>query len=160
MRWVPLDKVTELLPGVSARGIKAVSLSDGALLDHFPELPLLPGVLLIEAAAQLAGLLLEVTHNPPESPPEGPRRALMVGVDRARFRRAAEPGDVVVLHAIPDREAEGAARVRVEATIGEAAAMEATLTFLLRQIDVPALHNERRALYRTWTRGLGGIWLP
>ncbi|MCB9688321.1 MAG: 3-hydroxyacyl-[acyl-carrier-protein] dehydratase FabZ [Alphaproteobacteria bacterium] len=157
MRWVPLDRVTELVPGVSARGVKAVTLSDGVLLDHFPALPLLPGALVLEAAAQLAGLLIEVTRHVPG---EQPRRALLVGADRVRFRKAAEPGDVVALHAVPDRDADGAVRARVEATIGEARAFEATLTFLLRTVDEPELHERRRALYRTWTRGLSGFTLP
>lgn len=160
MRWVPLDKVTELKPGERARGLKAVSLSDGSLLDHFPGLPLLPGVMIVEACAQLAGLLLEVTHNPHEPHPEGPLRALMVGIDRVRFRKAAEPGDVLVIVATPVSEIEGAARVRVEAQIGDQAAMEGVLTFLLRRVDAPSLHEERRALYKTWTRGLGPVWLP
>lgn len=158
MRWIPLDRVTELVPGERAAGLKAVSLADGVLLDHFPGLPLLPGALVLEAAAQLAGLLLEVTRNQPGS--GEPLRALLVGVDRARFRKPAEPGDVLTLTANLAADVDGAARVNVAATVGDDPAMDAVLTFLLRAVDAPELHARRRELYRTWTRGLGPIWLP
>ena len=63
MRYYLIDKVTELELGERARGVKCVTLTDEVLHDHFPDYPMLPGALIVEAAAQLAGFLLEMTFN-------------------------------------------------------------------------------------------------
>src|SRR5262249_56251763 len=57
MRYFLVDKVTELVPGERIRGVKCVSLSDEVLHDHFPDFPVMPGALIVEAGAQLAGFL-------------------------------------------------------------------------------------------------------
>src|SRR6185295_4742030 len=89
MRYILLDRVTELEPGRRARGKKAITLTDDVLHDHFPDFPIYPGALLVEAAAQLAGFLLEKSRNQPGEPEA---RALLVQIDRTKFYRPARPG--------------------------------------------------------------------
>ena len=88
MRYFLIDKVTELVPGERIRGVKCVTLSDEVLHDHFPDYPILPGALILEAGAQLAGFLLEATFNEPGRPP---RRALLAQVRRAKFHEMTGP---------------------------------------------------------------------
>src|ERR671930_270020 len=98
MRYFLIDKVTELTVGRSARGVKNVTLTDEVLHDHFPDHPVMPGALILEAAAQLAGFLLEATVNTALDDQQPPRRALLVGVDLAKFHDFAGPGDQIELH--------------------------------------------------------------
>src|ERR1044071_5054987 len=90
MRYYLIDKVTSLDLGKEARGIKCVTLTDEILHDHFPDYPMLPGALIVEAAAQLAGFLLEMSFNGDGRPLV---RALLVQVQRAKFYNAVGPGD-------------------------------------------------------------------
>src|SRR5438067_691906 len=90
MRYFLIDKVTELVLGTHARGVKNITLTDEVLHDHFPDHPIMPGALILEAAAQLAGFLLEVSFNQAGEPP---RRALLVQIELAKFHDTAGPGD-------------------------------------------------------------------
>lgn len=84
-----IDRLTEICGNQSARGIKAVSMSDPVFAGHFPNFPVMPGVLIIEAMAQTAGAL--VMHGLGLS--AGARIVYFMTVDKARFRRPVVPGD-------------------------------------------------------------------
>ena len=90
MRFLLLDRVSDIVPGKSIKGVKCWSLTDEIFLDHFPGYPLVPGVLLIESMAQLSGLLIE------ESADEGGEKnifAILSIVHNAKFHKFVVPGD-------------------------------------------------------------------
>lgn len=150
MRYFLIDKVTELVPGERARGVKNVSLSDEVLHDHFPDYPVMPGALILEAAAQLAGFLLEMTVNRPGEL----RRALLVQVELAKFHDTAGPGDQLELLVKISSLRDGAGQVTAEAGVGPKRIARAGLTFVLKAIDSERVHRQRRYLYQLWTRDL------
>src|SRR5258707_11299225 len=100
MRYVLLDRITTLQPPELARGIKCVALSDDCFADHFPGHPIMPGALILEALAQLAGVLLETTMRERAPSTDGSElHALLTMIDRAKFRHVVRPGDRLELEA-------------------------------------------------------------
>lgn len=84
-----VDRLVDIKPGDSAVGIKNVSYGDEFFQGHFPQKPVMPGVLIIEAMAQAAAAFTCYTE---ELDTEG-KIVLFTGVDKARFRRPVVPGD-------------------------------------------------------------------
>ncbi len=151
MRFFLVDRVDEIVPGERVRGVKCVTLSEDYLQDHFPDNPLFPGTLLVEALAQLGGFLAAVTANAGD---REVRRAVLAQIEKAKFYDPIGPGDQVDLRCELLSTLEGAARVSGEASVrGERAAV-ATLTFVLRAVDSEKVHQHRRDVYRVWTRNL------
>src|SRR5438552_18124655 len=108
MRYYLVDKVTELVVSERARGVKCVSLTDEILHDHFPDYPMLPGALIVEGAAQLAGFLLEMSFNGDGRPLV---RALLVQILRAKFHEPVGPGDQIEISVKIDSTREESAQV-------------------------------------------------
>ncbi len=103
MRQIPhrypfllIDRVLELVPGKTIKALKNVTINEPFFPGHFPHRPMMPGVLILEALAQAAGILAFQTAGviPDES-----TRFYFVGIDAARFRKPVEPGDQLILHA-------------------------------------------------------------
>ena len=91
-----IDRVTEFKAGESLVGYKNVTYNEPFFHGHFPERPVMPGVLLLEAMAQATGLLAFKTVE------RGAKREslyFLVGIDKARFKQPVEPGDQLVLRA-------------------------------------------------------------
>lgn len=151
MRWFLLDKVTELVVGERARGVKCVSLTDEVLHDHFPDYPVLPGALILEAGAQLGGYLVEASSLEADRPV---RRAVLAQVKDARFYEAVGPGDRLELSATLESRLDGAARVRLEGGVEGKRVLRAEVTFVLKEVPSERVHEQRRRLYRLWTRDL------
>ena len=158
MRWYLIDKVSEVVPGERVRGQKCVTLSDDVFADHFPDHPIFPGVLVIEAMAQLAGFLLEVTVNTADSPT---RRAVLAQIEHAKFHAPAVPGDRLEIEVQLDSLLAGAGRVRAEvhvdsgtAEVGRRRIARAELTFVFVENASDRLHEARKNLYRLWTASL------
>ena len=91
-----IDKLTNAVPGESATGIKAVSGGESFFAGHFPDKPVMPGVLIIEAMAQAAGVLGFMTMN--KTPEEG-SIYYFAGADKVRFKKPVLPGETIDLFA-------------------------------------------------------------
>ncbi len=89
-----IDRVTELEIGKSLVAIKNVSFNEPQFTGHFPAQPIMPGVLIIEALAQATGIL--AFKSEVGKPIDG-QIYMLVGVDKARFKRMVEPGDQLEL---------------------------------------------------------------
>jgi len=99
-----VDRVTECVPGKRIRAIKNVTANEPYFRGHFPHRPVMPGVMILEALAQAAGILAFKTAG---VVPNEKTRFYFVGIDRARFRRPVEPGDQLVLKATLERAIRG-----------------------------------------------------
>jgi 3-hydroxyacyl-[acyl-carrier-protein] dehydratase len=84
-----VDRLTEIKPGDSAVAIKNVSYNEPYFIGHFPQKPVMPGVLIIEAMAQAAAAYTAYTENVDVEN----KIVLFMGVDKARFRKPVSPGD-------------------------------------------------------------------
>jgi 3-hydroxyacyl-[acyl-carrier-protein] dehydratase len=99
-----VDRVLECERGQSIRALKNVTFNEPYFTGHFPGRPVMPGVLIIEALAQVAGLLAFITHNVLASPNLS---VYFVGIDKCRFRRPVVPGDQLILNARFERAFKG-----------------------------------------------------
>ncbi|RRH75069.1 3-hydroxyacyl-ACP dehydratase FabZ [Falsigemmobacter faecalis] len=89
-----VDKVRDVVPGESCVGIKNVTYNEPHFTGHFPGMPVMPGVLIVEAMAQTAGVLVGLTMDLVDKN----ARVFFMGVDSTKFRRKVVPGDVLELH--------------------------------------------------------------
>ena len=120
-----VDRITECVPGEGAKGIKCVTANEPFFQGHFPGFKVMPGVLIIEALAQVGAVAILT-----EAGSEG-RLALFGGIKNARFKRQVRPGDVLELSCqLTARKGPvgfGTAEARVEGKL----ACKAELTFAL-----------------------------
>jgi 3-hydroxyacyl-[acyl-carrier-protein] dehydratase len=129
-----IDRVLELEPGKRIVAIKNVTINEPYFVGHFPHIPVMPGVLMIEALAQAAGVLSFETLG---------RRSdassvfYFVGIDGARFKRPVVPGDQLRLEVEILRFARSISKFRGVATVDGAVAAEAELMCTLRDVAPP-----------------------
>lgn len=99
-----VDRVVECLPGKRIHAYKNVTVNEPFFSGHFPGRPTMPGVMILEALAQAAGILAFKTAG---VVPDDKSRFYFVGIDGARFRKPVVPGDQLVLKATFDRAMRG-----------------------------------------------------
>lgn len=150
MRFLLLDRITVWEPPLRAAAVKCVSLSDDVFVDHFPREPIMPGALILEGMAQLAGLLLEDAALPQA----GKIKALMSVVEKAKFRRQARPGDRLEYRAEVIAVNELGGKVAVSAWIGENEYAQARLVFAFAAYRNERLETMQSAVVELWKRGL------
>ena len=127
--FLMVDRVTELVPDKRAVGIKNVTINEPFFRGHFPKRPVMPGVLMIEALAQLSGLLL---LNKPE---HLGKYAYFVAMDKVKFRRTVLPGDTLTLETEILRIRAKTGMMRTRASVEGKVAVEADLMFALLDGD-------------------------
>jgi 3-hydroxyacyl-[acyl-carrier-protein] dehydratase len=119
-----VDRVLECRANESIRAIKNVTVNEPCFPGHFPHRPVMPGVLIVEALAQTAGILAFVTAG---VYPDEHSQFYFVGIDKARFRRPVEPGDQLVLHATLERAIRNIWKFSTEATVDGAVVASAQM---------------------------------
>jgi UDP-3-O-[3-hydroxymyristoyl] N-acetylglucosamine deacetylase/3-hydroxyacyl-[acyl-carrier-protein] dehydratase len=127
--FLMVDRVIEIEGFRRAVGVKNVTVNEPFFQGHYPDQPIMPGVMIVEAMAQLGGLLLlrklELTGKLP----------VLLSIDRVKFRRAVIPGDQIRLEAETVRLAAGRGRVQCKATVQGALAAQARLNFAVTGAD-------------------------
>ncbi len=119
-----VDRVTELEPGVRGVGIKNVTINEPFFQGHWPGRPVMPGVLIVEAMAQMGGLIYAEERLGPAQLP------LLLSMDNVKLRRPVVPGDQLVLEAENVRSKLRTLQVRVRALVDGAVAAEAELRYV------------------------------
>lgn len=120
---VMVDRVTEIVAGKSIRGHKCVTYNEPWFQGHFPERPIMPGVLILECLAQIGGILAYASE--PFDP--GTNLMFFLGIDKAKFRHTVTPGDRLDLHAEVLHHRSNVWKIRGEATVDGAVCAEGEL---------------------------------
>lgn len=120
-----VDRITELVPGKRAVGLKNVTINESFFQGHFPGHAVMPGVLVLEAMAQVGGvLLLSMTGN------EG-KLAYFGGIDKVRFRKPVVPGDTLVTEVELLKNRGGIGKVKVTGRVNKRVVAEGEYIFAL-----------------------------
>lgn len=125
-----LDRVLECSPGKDILAIKNVSMNEPFFTGHFPQRPVMPGVLIVEALAQ-AACLLGIWSA--EGGMEEGTLYYFLGIDKARFKRPVEPGDQLKLHVTLTASKRGIWKFTGEARVGEDVACTAEIMATARK---------------------------
>jgi 3-hydroxyacyl-[acyl-carrier-protein] dehydratase len=119
-----VDRVVELEPGKRAVAIKQVTANEPHFTGHFPERPIMPGVLMVEALAQTAGIAVYTLDE------YRGKLGLFAGIDDCRFKRMVVPGDTLRLEVTVEKLRGMFCRVRAVASVDGETAAEATLSII------------------------------
>jgi 3-hydroxyacyl-[acyl-carrier-protein] dehydratase len=125
-----VDRVLECIPGERIKGIKNVTFNEPFFQGHFPDYPVMPGVMIIEALAQVSLILFYETID---RLPDDKSIIFFAGIDEARFKRQVIPGDQLLLESIEKRLVRGVGKFSVRASVGDALVAEAELLAALRE---------------------------
>ncbi len=124
--FVLVDRVLGFEPGVKIRALKNVTINEPFFQGHFPDKPIMPGVLIIEGMVQAGGLLLKESL-----PSEINTRVCFSGVDRARFRAPVIPGDQLIFEVEIEKQRSRVVKMGAKAFVGINRVAEAKLMALI-----------------------------
>ena len=125
--FLMIDRVTEIIPDKSAIGIKNVTINEPYFQGHFPNKPIMPGVLIIEAMAQTAAVF--VIDGLKESADN--RDVYFLSIDSARFRKPVTPGDTMILKIFKKQSRGNVCKFNGEAYVEENLVAESTFSAMI-----------------------------
>lgn len=127
--FLMVDRVLEIEGTTRAVGVKNVTSNEEFFQGHYPGQPIMPGVLILDAMAQMGGILLaqELDHKG--------KVAVLLSMDRVKFRRPVVPGDQLILEVEVVRAKARAGHVRCRAKVGDELAAEADIKFMMADAD-------------------------
>jgi len=122
-----VDRIIEINAPESAVGLKNVSMNEPQFMGHFPEMPVMPGVLIVEAMAQTAAIAV-IKGMGRES---AGRLVYFMAIDDARFRKPVQPGDAMYIHVTKVQSRRNVWKYRGEARVDGNLCAEATFTAMI-----------------------------
>ena len=126
-----VDRVLSCEPGKTITALKNVTINEPFFQGHFPNYPVMPGVLIIECMAQAAAIL---TFHSEKARPDKRSVYFFVGIDNARFKKPVVPGDALRLEVAITRHVRGLWKFAAQAWVGEAMAAESEIMCTVRSI--------------------------
>ena len=127
-----VDRVLELEKDVRIKALKNVTINEPFFNGHFPNRPVMPGVLMLEALAQASALLSFASEGEAS---DGSRLYYFAGIDGARFKRVVEPGDQLVLESTITRKKGAIYKYATRALVDGELAVEAELMCTVRSVE-------------------------
>ena len=127
-----VDRVIEFEKDVRIKALKNVTINEPFFNGHFPNRPVMPGVLMLEALAQASALLSFASEGEQS---DGSRLYYFAGIDGARFKRVVEPGDQLILESKIERKKANIYKYSTRATVDGELAVEAELMCTVRSVN-------------------------
>ncbi len=128
-----VDRILEMTPGEGAVALKNVSMNEPHFMGHFPGYPVMPGVLIVEAMAQTAALVVVETLG---EEAEG-KVVYFMTIDNARFRKPVVPGDALHIHVEKIQSRGSVWKFKGVAKVGDKVCAEATYSAMITDTDAP-----------------------
>ena len=122
-----VDKVLEIDPNKSITGIKNVTINEPQFIGHFPNKPVMPGVLIVEAMAQLGAILVAKSLGSTKN-----KEVFLMAIENSKFRKVVQPGDTMYIYATIDQQRGNVWKFSSKVKIEEEIAAESKFTAMLR----------------------------
>jgi len=122
-----VDRVTDFVIDESITGIKNVTINENHFVGHFPDRPVMPGVLMIEAMAQLSAILVAKSMDSTKN-----KEVYFMAIDDCKFRKVVEPGDSLIMHSEIMQSRKSVWKFKASAKVEGEVAAETVLTAMVK----------------------------
>lgn len=129
-----VDRIIELEPGARAVGIKNVTVNEPFFQGHFPGFPIMPGVLIVEALAQTAGIAVNAETASSEGASDDAKLGVLASIDAMKIKKQVMPGDTLRLEAEILSSKMGIIKAKVKATVDDKLAAEGEVRFAMTSV--------------------------